>query len=268
MNFLRNLEWRFRAWRKGIFCLNSVNQERLRGTHQGATCLVHGNGPSCHNGYKFSRDKFGESLVVLGMNASLTIIRPDYYVLVDRRATTRYLEQISHMDCPLLVSQNALRDINYEYEKNNPSLYQSFEEIILKPDTVKLERSRNNKICSKMEFLPGSVANVGIVSTCLALMMLLPKVSSSGDWVNPIKPGRLLVTGLDGYDLNNKIRHIDPNSPPPENPLVANLWQSSFMIQLFSLALLYGIEVWNLSLSGNMLVNDLCRNSEFDSFLA
>lgn len=267
INSLKNFEWRFRSRRKGIFCLNSIDQECLRGTHQGETLLVHGNGPSCHKGYKFASDKFGDSLIVLGMNASLSVISPDYYVLVDRRATTRYLEQILHINCPLFVSQNALKDVDSEYQKNNPSLYQKLGEIIRKPNTVKLERKLTNAICSKMTFLPGSVANVGIVSTCLALMMLLPKISSSGDWINPVKPGRLLVTGLDGYDLEKRIKHIDPNSPPPENPLSANLWQSSFMIQLFSLALFYGIEVWNLSLSGNMLVNDLCRNSEFDSLV-
>lgn len=264
---LKKLEWRFRAFRKGYLHLNAVDQECLRGTHQGETLLVHGNGPSCYTGYEFASNRFGEKVVVLGMNASLNIIKPNYYVLVDRSATIRYLEKISDIECPLLVSQNALKKATHEYRKNNPDLYHSLGTIVRKSNTVKLERSSSHAICPKMTFLPGSMANAGIVSTCLALMMLLPKLSPAGDWVNPIKPGRLLVTGLDGYDLGKRVKHIDPKSPPPDDPLSANLWQSSFMIQLFSLALFYGIEVWNLSLSGNMPVNDLCRNPEFDSFV-
>lgn len=245
--------------------MRGKSHEILRGRHQGASILVHGNGPSSSRGYSFAREHIGENLVVIGMNASARVISPNYYVIVDRKATVRYADLLDTGKMQILITQNALALVNHNLKKANKDAYRQVVNTCLDSSVLTLKRRKVTSICPKMTYLPGSSANAGITSICLALMMLLPKLTPEQNWATPIRPGRLIVTGLDGYDLKKADgHHIDPSSPPPSNRLKANLLQGGFMSQLFLLAEFYGLEIWNLCSRDVLPVNQLFRVVSFD----
>jgi hypothetical protein len=261
----KEIEYKYRLKRNGIPILRGLSHEILRGRHQGASILVHGNGPSSTRGYSFAREHIGENLVVIGMNASGQVISPDYYVIVDRKATLRYADLLDAEKMQILITQNALALVNREFKRSNKTVYRHIVDNCLNSSVLTIKRKKIPSICPRMTYLPGTSANAGIISICLALMMIQPELTPEKDWATPIRPGRLIVTGLDGYDLKKQNRHhIDPSSPLPSSLLNANLLQSGFMSQLFFLAEYYGHEIWNLCSRDILPVNQLFRYDTFD----
>ena len=259
-----SIEQALRRKLKGIPQLNSPSHETLRGKHQGATILVHGNGPSCKQGYQYCKEKFGDNFISIGMNASINVIKPDYYILVDRRATLRYLSSFTLGQCPLLISQQALRLIDNKLKDNEPKLYNLAVDAAKHPMTLQIERAQTSTVLKPtLSQFPGDAANAGIIGTCLALLMLLPTLDSNNHWSNEIQPGHLLITGIDGYPINQtQEHHINPDSPPPSDALESNLYTSGYLMQLMTLAYSLGIQITNTNKPGTLPVNSLFRAKE------
>jgi len=261
LSSIKKLKTRLRK----IPILNTDSQEILRGRHEGETIFVHGNGPSNLAGANYAKQCFGNKLITIGMNASPKILAPNYYVLVDKMAMLRYAELIDTSQYRLLITQDALRLVNAKLKQQNPQLYSHIINICNDQSIICLRRNLPKKTISQnLTQLPASSANAGITSIHLALLMLLPTIDSSGKWQSDIKPGRLIIAGMDGYKPTLYNHHIDANSPPPSDAMDANLLQSNYMIQLFTLAKSCGIEIWNLNDPKVMPVNRLFRHKEFD----
>ncbi len=250
---------------RGIPALPAPTHEVLRGTHQGGSILVHGNGPSSVDGYRYARERFGDALVVVGTNASPKFITPDYCVLVDKRATLLHAAAIDPARTRLLITRRALSLAGAGLKRKDAPLYRHVSALCAHPGTVVVERSASRQaVLPTLPYLPDSSANAGVTAAFLALLMLLPRLAPDGTFDGEVRPGRLLLTGLDGYRLEPGAHHIDPRSPAPRQRIKANLLQAGFLAQVFQLAVYHGIEACNLSDPDILLVNRLCRVAEFD----
>lgn len=236
----------------------------LRSRHRGGTILVHGNGPSCAQGYEFARSAFGDDLVIIGMNASPMIVTPDYYVVVDSRAMIRYVAHIDVARMRPVLAETAVGRIRRQYRRENPANYEKIREICRSPETIFLERKRSGfyGMSPDLTWIAGS--NAGAASMQLALLMLFPGTEEKKETgAEAGSHGRLIVTGLDGYDFSGRF-HINPESTGPKNAMEMNLHQNAMMAQVFMLAAYYGIELWNLSRPDLLLVNRYGRVASFD----
>ncbi len=247
---------------RGIPALRAPSHEVLRAAHQGASILVHGNGPSSAAGYCYARERCGDSLVVIGTNASAKVITPDYCVLVDKRATVLHAAAIDPSRTRLLVTRRALSLAGRGMRRDDPPLHRHVAALCAHPGTVVVERSGGRQaLLPTLPHLPDSAANAGVTAAFLALLMLLPPLARDGGLAGAVHAGRLLLTGLDGYRLDPGVHHIDPRSPAPRERVKANLLQTGFLAQALQLAAYHGIETWNLSDPDILLARRSARRS-------
>jgi hypothetical protein len=163
-----------------------------------------------------------------------------------------------------VLAETAVGRIRRKYRRENPADYEKIREICRLPETIFLERKRSGfyGMSPDLSWIAGS--NAGAASMQLALLMLYPDADEKGRSSADDEPvGRLIVTGLDGYDFSGRF-HINPESTGPKNAMEMNLHQNAMMAQVFMLAAHLRIEVWNLSRPDLLLVNRYGRVKAFD----
>lgn len=265
IHFLRRLEREIRARRNAVPKLNGKRLEVLRGIEYGRTLLVHGNGPSSIKGLEFVMRMYGDDLVVIGMNASPKFAKPDYYVLLDRKATLLYGDCLNYNQCNIVLSDGSFSLVNKDLRKSDLPLYERLNAIAKSGRYFILDRSTEFILCEDLCAAPRHPANAGIVSFWLALLLLSPKPGVSN--VDAKGVGRVVLIGLDGYSFDRFAPfHIFDKSSPPGDRMEANMIQSAFLAQLFLLARVMGVEVLNLSSAHVLPVNLVERNVEFDKY--
>lgn len=296
MAWMQNVRDRMRERRLkrlGVPALRGDSHESLRAINEGGSVFVMGNGPSAIPALKYVREHYPDALS-FASNAGAKLLTPSFYVFVDAFGLLEYGQLIDIEKTTAIIQPSAIGKIRNSLEAEKPELVQHIRKVCENPKTLRLEREKRDRRLDLDPYLRiASGYTVGAVSLQLAMTTLLPKLDATrasdaksvnqvvpgasergpARWASEPKPGKIIVAGMDGYDIskpsyfdNTLIESAEDinRDELAERHRNTNIWQEAVMIQVIALAAVHGLEVLNLSQPGKLGVNELCRCEEFD----
>lgn len=259
---------------QGVPKLPERSHSDLRGALKGRTVLIHGNGLSAPAGLEYVREVIGDDLVTFGMNASPMHQVPDFYFVIDPWAIMLYREYLEMPGVRIFVAPHALKLITRSRRLREPALYDTIVRLCQREGTYRIAFDETVFLDQFPRFryywpLSSLVTGptVGTVALMVALWMMSTRGVEDSDSVAALRgEGRIVLTGIDGYDCTMR-DHIDPEARGPgqmKDRVLINLAQSSVLSQAFYFADQMGIEIWNLSRPDVLPVNRAHRHPPFD----